>query len=41
MADTEQQAELNTVADLLDEIENETLYQALLTVDKHPCSFLC
>lgn len=35
MADTEQQAEPNTVADLLDEIENETLYQTLLTVDKH------
>ena len=35
MADTEQQAEPNTVADLLDEIEDEKLYQALLTVDKH------
>ena len=35
MADTEPQAEPNTIADLLDEIENETLYQALLTVDKH------
>ena len=35
MADTEPQAEPDTVADLLDEIENETLYQALLTVDKH------
>ena len=35
MADAEQQAEPNTVADLLDEIEDEKLYQALLTVDKH------
>ena len=35
VADTEQQAEPNTVADLLDEIEDEKLYQALLTVDKH------
>ena len=35
MADTEPQAEPNTIADLLDEIENEKLYQALLTVDKH------
>ena len=29
------QAEPNTVADLLDEIEDEKLYQALLAVDKH------
>ena len=29
MADTEPQAEPNTIADLLDEIENETLYQAV------------
>ena len=35
MADAEQQAEPDTVADLLDEIEDEKLYQALLTVDKH------
>ena len=35
MADNEQQAEPTTVADLLDEIEDEKLYQALLTVDKH------
>ncbi len=34
MADRETQAELKTVSDLLDEIENKTLYQALLTVDK-------
>ena len=33
MADREKQAEVMTVADLLDEIENETLYRALLTVD--------
>ena len=32
--DAEQQAEPNIVADLLDEIENETLYLALITVDK-------
>ena len=35
MADAEQQAEPDTVADLLDEIEDEKLYQVLLTVDKH------
>lgn len=35
MADTERQAEINTVEDLLSEIENETLYRSLLTVDKH------
>ena len=35
MADAEQQAEPNTIADLLDEIEDEKLYQTLLTVDKH------
>jgi len=40
MADTEQQAEPNTVAALLDEIEDEKLYQALLTVDKHTLIFL-
>ena len=34
MADREKQAEVMTVADLLDEIENETLYRALLTVDR-------
>ena len=34
MADAEQQAEPNTVADLLDEIEDETLYRALLAVDR-------
>ena len=35
MADREPQAEVHSVEDLLDEIENETLYQALLTVDRH------
>ena len=35
VADAEQQAEPNSVADLLDEIEDEKLYQSLLTVDKH------
>ena len=34
MADREPQAEVHSVEDLLDEIENETLYQALLTVDR-------
>ena len=34
MADREQSAEVKTVADLLDEIENENLYRALITVDK-------
>ena len=34
MADREKQAEVMTVADLLDEIENATLYRALLTVDR-------
>lgn len=34
MADTEPQAEIHSVSDLLDEIENENLYRALLTVDK-------
>ena len=34
MADTEPQAEIDTVEDLLNEIENKNLYRALLTVDK-------
>ncbi len=34
-AEQEQVAEVNTVMELLDEIENEALHQALLTVDKH------
>lgn len=34
MADAEQPAEVHSVTDLLDEIENESLYRALLTVDK-------
>ena len=34
MADREQSAEVKTVEDLLDEIEDENLYQALLTVDR-------
>lgn len=34
MADVEPFADVKTVADLLDEIENENLYRALLTVDK-------
>ena len=34
MADAEQQTEIHSVTDLLDEIENESLYWVLLTVDK-------
>ena len=34
MADTEKQTEIHSVADLLDEIENENLYRALIAVDK-------
>lgn len=40
MADREQSAEIKTVADLLDEIEDENLYQALLTVDKRTLQIL-
>ena len=40
MACREQQAEVHSVEDLLDEIENETLYQALLTVDKRTLRIL-
>ena len=35
MADREQNTELKTVSDLLDEIESENLYLALATVDRH------
>ena len=34
MADRERQTEVKTVADLLDEIESENLYLALVTVDR-------
>ena len=34
MADREKQAEVRTVSDLLDEIESENLYLALITVDR-------
>lgn len=34
MADRERNVEVKTVADLLDEIEDETLYRALLTMDR-------
>ena len=34
MSDIEPLKEVNTVTDLLNEIENENLYRALLTVDK-------
>lgn len=40
MADRESQAEIHSVDELLDEIENETLYRALLTVDKHTLRIL-
>ena len=40
MADTEPQAEVKTVSDLLDEIENETLYQILITVDRRTLRIL-
>jgi RNA polymerase sigma-70 factor (ECF subfamily) len=33
MADRERDTEVKSVADLLDEMEDETLYRALLTVD--------
>lgn len=34
-AEQEQSVEVKTVKNLLDEIENEALYQALITMDKH------
>ena len=34
MADSERQTEVHSVTDLLDEIENENLYRALLAMDK-------
>ena len=34
IADREKQAEVRTVSDLLDEIESENLYLALITVDR-------
>jgi RNA polymerase sigma-70 factor (ECF subfamily) len=34
MADRERDTEVKSVAGLLDEIEDETLYRALLTVDR-------
>ena len=40
MADKEPQAEIHSVNELLDEIENETLYQALLTVDRRTLRIL-
>ncbi|MCC8086853.1 MAG: sigma-70 family RNA polymerase sigma factor [Clostridium sp.] len=40
MAEVEPFAEVKTVADLLDEIENENLYRALLTVDKRTLQIL-
>lgn len=40
MANVEPIAEVKTVDDLLNEIENKNLYQALLTVDKHTLQIL-
>ena len=40
MAGREQSAEVHSVEDLLNEIENKTLYQALLTVDKRTLRIL-
>lgn len=40
MAEVEPVVDVKTVADLLDEIENENLYQALLTVDKRTLQIL-
>ncbi|CAK7017855.1 MAG: hypothetical protein ENTB_01485 [Enterocloster aldenensis] len=34
MADKERSNEIKTIEDLMDEIEDENLYQALLTVDR-------
>ena len=41
MSDTLPPKEVNTVTDLLNEIENENLYRALLTVDKRPYKLSC
>ena len=41
MADAEQQAEPNTIADLLDEIEDEKLYQALLDTSTYKKALEC
>lgn len=40
MADRERSDEVTTVEDLLDEIENENLYRALLTVDRRTLQIL-
>ncbi|TGY95831.1 sigma-70 family RNA polymerase sigma factor [Petralouisia muris] len=40
MTDRERNTEVKTVADLLDEIEDETLYRALLTVDRRPLQII-
>ena len=40
MADKEQSDEVKTIEDLLDEIENENLYRALLTVDRRTLQIL-
>ena len=40
MADRERSDEVKTVEDLLDEIENENLYRALLTVDRRTLQIL-
>ncbi len=40
IAESEMRIEVHTVEDLLNEIENETLYQALLTVDRRTLQIL-
>lgn len=40
IAESEMRVEVYTVEDLLNEIENETLYQALLTVDRRTLQIL-
>lgn len=40
MADKEQSDEVKTIEDLLDEIEDENLYRALLTVDRRTLQIL-
>lgn len=40
-AATEQQTEIHSASDLLNEIENENLYRALLTVDSVPFKLSC
>ena len=41
MSDTLPPKEVNTITDLLNEIENENLYRVLLTVTSVPCKLSC